>query len=320
MSCLDGSCAEPGKRLRALIMLGLMMLIFIMLSAFSFMRSRGQVTPDQIRYAGESAIAGKRVFQAYNCMDCHTIVGNGAYLAPDLTKVFQNAGPAWLAAFLPSAGQWPTEGAVQAQLMNGVVAGEAGVSTIEAYYEKFPGAKERVQRRGGGATFMPNLRFRTGEVEQLIAFLKYTSAMNNEGWPPEVQTGSLQRRLELFHGKSAAVVPASAPAAPAVPQEPATPEARGAELAKSLGCLACHDTGNKKLIGPAWGGLYGSQVKLTDGTTVTADEMFVRNSILEPNAQVAEGYMAGTMPPFGALLKEEQIEEIVAYIKSLGAN
>lgn len=318
MSCPDGSCTEPGKRVRALIMLGLMMLIFIMLSAFSFMKSRGQVTPDQISYAGASAIAGKRAFQAYNCMDCHTIVGNGAYLAPDLTKTFKNAGPAWLAAFIPSAGQWPTEAAVQAQLMNGAVAAEAGVSTIEEYYEKYPGAKERVQRRGGQTTFMPNLRFRTGEVEQLIAFLKYTSAMNTEGWPPAVKTGELQKRLELLHGKSVAA-PQGASAEPVAPEEPATPAARGEKLVKTLGCVACHDAGDKKVIGPPWGGLYGSQVKLTDGTTVTADEAFLRESILNPNAKIVEGYMAGTMPPYDTLLKEDQIQDIIAYIQSLGA-
>lgn len=319
MSCPDGSCTEPGKRIRALIMLGLMMLIFIMLSAFSFMKSRGQITPDKISYADQSAIVGKRVFQAYNCMDCHTIVGNGGYLAPDLTKVFKNTGPAWLAAFIPSAGQWPTEAAVQAQLMNSVVAAEAGVSTIGDYYAKYPGARERVQRRGGQTTFMPNLRFRTGEVEQLIAFLKYTSAMNTEGWPPEIMTGDLQRRIELLHGVSA-TAPAASSVEPSAQAESATPAERGAQLVKSLGCVACHDSGDKKIIGPPWGGLFGSQVKLADGTIVTADEAYIRESIVDPNAKIVEGYTPGTMPPYNTLLNEEQIQDIVAYIQSLGAN
>src|SRR5574337_1517713 len=48
----------------------------------------------------------------------HTMVGNGAYLGPDLTGEYKRVGPAWLAAFLPSAGGWPTTGAVRAQLLD----------------------------------------------------------------------------------------------------------------------------------------------------------------------------------------------------------
>ena len=111
MSCKPGElCHEGVKRRRALLVLGLMALIFVALSAVSFLDSRGQAVPAAIEYAGVDAVAGKRVFQAYNCMGCHTIVGNGAYLGPDLTKLYDHTGPAWLAAFLPSAGSWPTSG------------------------------------------------------------------------------------------------------------------------------------------------------------------------------------------------------------------
>ena len=159
MSCPGGICLEPGRRRRALILLGLMMLVFIVLSGFSFIKSRGQVTPNTVTFAAHHATDGKRVFQAYGCMGCHTIVGNGAYFAPDLTKEYQNVGPAWLAAFLPSAGSWPTEVAVLTQLQNKDIAEAAGVDNIEDYYQKYPGAKTRVERRGGQNTFMPNLRF-----------------------------------------------------------------------------------------------------------------------------------------------------------------
>ncbi len=98
MSCKPGElCYEGEKRRRALAVLALMALIFVALSGVSFLDSRGQAVPSAVDYAGVDAVAGKRVFQAYNCMGCHTIVGNGAYFGPDLTKLYGHAGPAWLA-------------------------------------------------------------------------------------------------------------------------------------------------------------------------------------------------------------------------------
>lgn len=316
MSCPDGICMEPGKRRRALIMLGLMMLVFIMLSAFSFVSSRNQVTPETVSYASFQATDGKRVFQAFNCMDCHTIVGNGAYLAPDLTKEYRNAGPAWLAAFLPSAGTWPTEMAVKMQLMNPQVAAEAGVDSIGAYYDKYPGARERVERRGGHTTYMPNLPFDAQQVGQLIAFLKYTSLMNNEGWPPEVKTGDLARRLRLAHGTPAVAAASNGAAAEAA--APANPAVHGQDIARQLGCIACHSSDGQKLIGPTWKGLYGSQVALSDGTTVTADDAYLNESILKPNAQIVAGYPPGVMPEgYDKLLSPDDVSAIVAYIRTL---
>ncbi len=316
MSCPDGSCKEPAKRSRALIMLGLMMLVFIVLSGVSFVKSRGQVMPDTVFFADHNAIDGKRVFQAYNCMGCHTIVGNGAYFAPDLTKEYASAGPAWLAAFLPSAGGWPTEGALKAQLLNKDIATDAGVTNIADYYKKYPGAKERVERRGGGTTYMPNLPFSAEEVGRLIAFMKYTSEMNTEGWPPEVKTGSLEKRIELAHGPSAATASIMPSAGAAAPAE-MTPAAHGKQLVTDFGCLACHSTDGKRLVGPAWNGLYGSQVKLADGTTVTADDAYLAQSILEPEAHTVESYPKGTMPAYGKLMTDDDVKAIVAYMQTL---
>ena len=165
MSCKPGEpCHEGLKRRRALAVLGLMAVIFLALSAVSFIDPRGQAVPAKVTYAGFDAVAGKRVFQSYNCMGCHTIVGNGAYFGPDLTKLYGKVGPAWLEAFLPSAGAWPTSGAVRLQLQDKAIAADAGVETIEAYLEKYPAAAERIDRRGGKTTHMPNLPFSRDEV------------------------------------------------------------------------------------------------------------------------------------------------------------
>ncbi len=318
MSCKPGEpCHEGVKRRRALAVLGVMAVIFLALSAASFVDSRGQVVPSKVTYAGHDAVAGKRVFQAYNCMGCHTIVGNGAYLGPDLTKLYGKVGPAWIEAFLPSAGSWPTSGAVKLQLQNKAVAAEAGANTIDAYLEKFPDAAERISRRGGHATLMPNLPLSREEVGQLTAFLKYASEMNTEGWPPVPKVNGLgfpQARPIPVAAQSAPAVAARLPAAAA---QPPSKVALGEALAKDNGCTACHAPSKEKLVGPGWGGLYGSTVTLADGSSVVADDAFLTEKILKPDAKIVAGYEAGVMPSFADILDTDQIAAIVGYIRSL---
>ncbi|MHA6645338.1 c-type cytochrome [Mesorhizobium sp. A623] len=320
MSCSPGKpCHEGVKRRRALAVLGLMAIIFVALSSVSFLDSRGQAVPAAIHYAGFDVVQGKRVFQSYNCMGCHTIVGNGAYLGPDLTKLYDKTGPAWIAAFLPSAGSWPTSGAVKLQLQDKAVAAEAGVDSIEAYLEKYPGAAERISRRGGHTTLMPNLPFSRDEVGELIAFLKYTSAMNTEGWPPVPQVNGLAfpQAKPIPVSEQAAAAPATASAAPV---SPGAEIVRGEELAKDNGCTACHAPTKEKLVGPGWGGLYGSTVKFADGSSSVADDAYLTESILEADAKIVEGFEAGAMPSFAEILGSDQVNDIVAYIRSLEGN
>jgi len=63
-------------------------------------------------------------------------------------------------------------------------------------------------------------------------------------------------------------------------------------------------------------GLYGSKVSLADGSTVLADDAYIRESILQPNATIVAGYQP-LMPTFQGQLTEEQILALIAYIKSL---
>ena len=319
MSCKPGEpCHEGLKRRRALAVLGLMAVIFLALSAVSFIDPRGQAVPAKVTYAGFDAVAGKRVFQSYNCMGCHTIVGNGAYFGPDLTKLYGKVGPAWLEAFLPSAGAWPTSGAVRLQLQDKAIAADAGVETIEAYLEKYPAAAERIDRRGGKTTHMPNLPFSRDEVHELVAFLKYTSGMNTEGWPPVPKVDGLTfpEATAMPTARQAALAPAGGTGEAAA--APKSAAAHGAELAEENGCTACHAPTKEKLVGPGWAGLYGSTVKLADGSSVVADDAYLTGKILKPDQSVVAGYEAGVMPSFAEILDADQIADVVAYIRSLG--
>jgi cytochrome c oxidase subunit 2 len=98
-------------------------------------------------------------------------------------------------------------------------------------------------------------------------------------------------------------------------QQPKTMVSRGEKLFNTLGCISCHsETTN---IGPPLQGVYGSKVRLTTGQLVVADDDYIRESILYPNAKMVEGYLP-IMPTYKAKVSEEELLELVAYIKSLG--
>lgn len=323
MSCGEGKpCLEALHRRIALGVLFLMLLIFLGLSAVSFLDSRNQVTPDTISFGAHESVAGKRVFQAYNCMGCHTMVGNGAYLGPDLTNTYQDTGSAWLAAFLPSAGTWPTSAALKIQLQGDDHVADSETTSLDDYYKKYPGAAERVQRRGGHASLMPNLPLTADEVSSMIAYLKYTSAMNTEGWPPKPKVDGLTFKYASPGLNVASAAPAPAVAAASVATADAVEDltTHGGKLVKDYACTACHAADKQKLVGPGWGGLYGSNVTLTDGSTVVADDTYLTEAIRNANTQIVAGYVAGTMPDYADMLTDDEVAAMVAYIRSLQEN
>jgi cytochrome c oxidase subunit 2 len=91
----------------------------------------------------------------------------------------------------------------------------------------------------------------------------------------------------------------------------------GASLFQRFGCAACHQAAGTSQ-GPSLAGLFGKTVKLQEGNTVTADENYIRESILDPRAKTVAGYQP-IMPTFKGLVSEEAILQIIAYIKSLSA-
>src|SRR5436853_7448820 len=87
----------------------------------------------------------------------------------------------------------------------------------------------------------------------------------------------------------------------------------GQGIFQSLGCSTCHrlDTQGR---GPNLTGVFGKPVLLEDGRTVTADENYVRESILSPTATVVSGFTP-LIPPFRGVVSEEQLNALVAYVE-----
>jgi len=94
------------------------------------------------------------------------------------------------------------------------------------------------------------------------------------------------------------------------------PEEYGSKLYVSKACITCHSTDGKPGNGPSWKGIFGKEEKLADGSSVMVDENYIRESVLNPQAKVVAGFQP-IMPTFQGILKDKEIDAIIAYIKSL---
>jgi nitric oxide reductase subunit C len=122
---------------------GVFSLIFIVLTIDSHRQFPALTNADQIT---PQVIAGKHVWHRKNCINCHTLLGEGAYYAPDLTKIAEQRGTPYLQAFLADPAKFYNE--------------------------------ERDRR------LMPNMKLSAQEIDEVIAFLAWVGKINNQGWPP----------------------------------------------------------------------------------------------------------------------------------------
>ena len=96
----------------------------------------------------------------------------------------------------------------------------------------------------------------------------------------------------------------------------ASPAAAGRGFYESLGCASCHGANAEGGRGPALLSVYGSKVVLNNNQSVTGDESYLRESILNPQAKIVTGF-GPIMPSFQGQISEEQLLQVVAYLKSL---
>ena len=242
---------------------------------------------------------GKDVWHANNCINCHTLFGEGAYYAPDLTKITQQRGEAYLQAYLRDPSK---------------------------FYD------EQKHRR-----LMPKQNLSDIDIIDLIAFLDWVSKVDNAGWPPRplLVSGSTFPGTD----RAAPYVAASAPQSDGLASAPPgarpvragnDPIALGESVFRSAvpACTSCHSiVAGVALAGPSLAGVnaraaltlkspdYKGQAKDTAG--------YLRESIMQPSAHIIAGGMYGAggvsfMPATFALsLEPAQIDQLVAYLATL---
>jgi cytochrome c oxidase subunit II len=93
---------------------------------------------------------------------------------------------------------------------------------------------------------------------------------------------------------------------------------RGAVVARRRGCLTCHTVDGSTSTGPTWQNLYGSTRQFTDGTTVVADDNYIRESIWYPGTKIVQGF-TNQMTPYAGIVSEDEIRALTAYIGTLSS-
>ncbi|AEA68357.1 c-type cytochrome [Pseudomonas veronii] len=244
-----------------------------------------QITPEVTR--------GKDVWHEYNCINCHTLFGEGAYYAPDLTKITQQRGTPYLTAFLKDPSK---------------------------FYD------EQRHRR-----LMPNLELNDEEIAALIAFMDWVSKVDNQGWPPRpiLVTGTSIPGMDLTVAQQNVASGNQPPAARPVSGKE-DPIALGEALFRTTAtpvCSACHSIApGVNLAGPTLAGLAAraKQVIASPDYKGKAKDVegFIRESIVTPSAYLHPGDMYSAngmsfMPDtFAKSLTPEQIDQLVAYLAS----
>jgi len=104
------------------------------------------------------------------------------------------------------------------------------------------------------------------------------------------------------------------------PGAAATPALAGEKTYRTIGCIACHSVDGSTLTGPTFKGAFGHEVTVVTAgkdRNITVDEAYIKKSILEPNADLVKGFNANLMQTYKGQLSEQEITDLVEYIKSL---
>lgn len=99
-----------------------------------------------------------------------------------------------------------------------------------------------------------------------------------------------------------------------------SPAATGKRIMQNIGCFACHSLDGSKLVGPSYKGIWGAEHTVKTGRekrTVIVDEEYIKKSIYDPNADVVDGYGKGLMLSYEGQLSEDDIANIIEYLKTL---
>lgn len=92
---------------------------------------------------------------------------------------------------------------------------------------------------------------------------------------------------------------------------------QGKALAQAKQCAACHSDDGSPRIGPTYKGVFGHEVELSNGEKIIADENYIKESILNPQAKIVKGFETMVMPPYAGQLNDEELMAIIEYVKSV---
>lgn len=240
---------------------------------------------------------GKDVWHKNNCINCHTLFGEGAYYAPDLTKITQHRGAAYLTAYLRDPSK---------------------------FYD------ETRHRR-----LMPKQDLSETDITDLISFLDWISHVDNQGWPPRpiLVTGATLPGLDLAVNQLSTGAGGAAGATPPGAR-PVTgsenPFALGEKVFRSASpaCTACHSIApGVNMAGPSLSGLTARTETLLASSDYKGKAKdlagYIQESITEPSAHVVPGPMYSAsgvsfMPTtYAKDLTPAQIDQLAAYLSSL---
>jgi cytochrome c oxidase subunit 2 len=165
--------------------------------------------------------------------------------------------------------------------------------------------------------------FKESTIKQIVYDQIYHPAPAGR-MPAKIVTGADAASVAAYVASVAGAGSASQGAAPTLTAAPPSASgggavaAKGAQLFQSLGCSGCHTVTGAKLIGPTFKGLYGSKVTLSTGQTVTADDAYLLQSIMDPDAQIVKGFPKGVM---SATIRPHSVSAadanaLIAFIKS----
>lgn len=242
--------------------------------------------------------AGQDVWHKYNCVNCHTLFGEGAYYAPDLTKITQLRGEQYLQAYMRDPSQ---------------------------FYD------EQRHRR-----LMPRQDLSEDEIRNLIAFLDWVSKVDNQGWPPRpiLVTGATIPGTDLAAAQQTSR-PGEKEGSPVPPgARPLSggenPIALGERVFRSASpaCIACHSIApGVNMAGPSLAGLGERAEKLLGSADYKGKAKdaagYIKESITDPSAHVVPGAMYSAngvsfMPnTYGKSMTPEQLDQVAAYLATL---
>jgi cytochrome c oxidase subunit II len=99
-----------------------------------------------------------------------------------------------------------------------------------------------------------------------------------------------------------------------------SPTATGKRIMQNIGCFACHSLDGSKLVGPSFKGIWGAEHTVVTGKEtrkIIVDEEYIKRSIYDPNADVVEGFMKGLMITYQGQLSDDDISNIIEYLKTV---